>query len=387
MHVAEAVAQRVRIPLPAPVSHPVRTFEHREHLLVRVRTADGVEGLGCCLQDLSAAPALEAATELLFPMVLGRRLGELRAVWRDLYRGTVRAGRRGAVLHALSAVDIALWDALAKTAGLPLHELLGGARTSVPCYASGGYYHPGDGLEGLEREVAGYVEQGFRAVKMKIGRLGVRAERERVRVVREVLGDDRELFVDANQAYEAVDDAVALCRAIEPFDVGFFEEPFAVDDVEAFVRLRARTAIPLATGELESTRWGFHELVVRGAVDVVQPDVTVCGGITEFLQVAAQAAAAGIPVAPHYHWDLHLPLACAVPGVRILEKFEGTGVKALDHVLAEPYAVDGDGALHVRPVPGHGMAFDDAMVARYLVEERVLREDAVAGRSAEALLA
>ena len=368
MRITEATVEHLQIPLPAPVSHPVRTMTYREHLLVRLRGEDGSVGTGFCLQDLSAAPAFAAATEFLLPLVVGEDTDRARALSERMYLQTVRGGRRGNVLHALSAIDIALWDLRARAVGLPLRHLLGGYRDSVPCYASGGYYYEEEGIRRLREEFERYLESGFRAVKMKTGRLSIPEEVERVRAVRETVGPEVTLMIDANQAFTRVEECADFCRRIEDCDIAFFEEPFSADEPQAFLRLRERTTIPLATGEVESTRWAFGELIRNGVVDFVQPDVTVCGGVTEFVEIAAIAGEAGVGVAPHYHWDIHLQLACARPEVRILEKFEGTAVKSFDLVLAAPLAVNAEGELEAPAGPGHGIEFDEEAVARYRVD-------------------
>lgn len=365
MRISEATVEHVRIPLPAPVSHPVRTMTFREHLLVRLRGEDGTVGTGFCLQDLSAGPAFAAATDFLLPLVVGADTGEARRIHERMYLQTVRGGRRGNVLHALSAIDIALWDLRARAAGLPLRELIGGYREAVPAYASGGYYYEEEGIRRLREEFERYLESGFRNVKMKTGRLSIPEEVERVQAVRETIGPDVRLMIDANQAFIRVEECAEFCRRVEEFDITFFEEPFSVDEPQAFLRLRERTSIPLATGEVESTRWAFGELIRRGVVDYVQPDVTVCGGVTEFLEICALASESGVGVAPHYHWDIHVQLACARPEVRIIEKFEGTAVKSFDLVLANPFAINSEGELEAPAGNGHGIEFDEDAVDRY----------------------
>jgi D-arabinonate dehydratase len=372
MRIAEATVEYLQIPLPAPVRHPVRTIEFRPHLLVRLRSEDGVEGTGFCLQDLTAASAMAAASELLLPQVVGADAANVRAIADNLYKQSVRNGRRGAAMHALSAIDIALWDLRARTAGMPLRHLIGGYRDAVPCYASGGYYYETDGEKRLREEFEGYLESGFRHVKMKTGRLSNAEEAARVRNVREAIGPEIGLMIDANQAFTRVEECADFCRRVEEFDVAFFEEPFSADEPQAFLRLRERTSIPLATGEVESTRWAFGELIRRGVVDYVQPDVTACGGVTEFLEIAALAGEAGVGIAPHYHWDIHLQLACARPEVRILEKFEGTAVKSFDLVLTDPFEVNAEGELEAPDGPGHGIGFDEDAVARYRVDSATL---------------
>lgn len=365
MKIVRATVRQVRVPLPKPVSFSIKTLHHRENIIVELETEDGATGTGFCLQDNSASAARDALENDLLPSVIGTDARQIRRIWETMFRQSVRAGRRGSLLHALSAVDIALWDLLARSTDLPLHELLGSYRSSVPAYASGGYYHEGESLERLEEEISGYLEKGFGAVKIKVGRLSLREEQERVRLVRELIGPERRLMVDANQAYRDVESAAALCRRIEPYDISWFEEPFAVDEVESFVRLKTKTSIPLATGEVEATRWAFKELIHRGAVDIIQPDATVCGGITEWLQIVAFASAWGVPVAPHYHWDLHVQLGCVSPQVSLLEKFEGTNVKNLDLILERPVNVDDTGHLRVPDGAGHAISFNQEAVERW----------------------
>lgn len=372
MKITRIRTQWLRIPLPRPVGWSIKTLTHREHLLVRIESDAGIEGVGFCLQDISGRAAKAALDDLLVPMVLGQDPRDITRIWERMYWQTVRAGRRGNLLHALSAVDIALWDHQAKLAGMPLYKLLGAYREEVPAYASGGYYYEGlDMLTKLEEEVRGYMEQGFKAVKMKIGRLDIDSEVQRVKLVREIIGPDVRLMVDANQAYLDVNECVKLCKRIEEYDITWFEEPMPVDMVEAHVRLRKQTSIPLATGEVAATRWEFQELIRSGAIDYIQPDATMCGGVSEWLRIAALAGAQGVSVAPHYHWDIHVHLGCATREVVILEKFVGTDVKNFDLVIKNPRQLTSNGTLVPPSGPGLGIEWDEEAIKKYLVEEKV----------------
>lgn len=373
MKITEVTTQWLRIPLPNPVGFSVKTLTHREHLLVRVRSDAGVEGVGFCLQDVSGKAAKAALDELLVPMMIGEDPRDIAKIWERLYWQTVRAGRRGNLLHALSAIDIALWDHQAKLAGMPLYKLLGAYREEVPCYASGGYYYDGmEMLPKLDQEVRGYLEQGFTAIKMKIGRLSARQEVERVQLVREIIGPDVKLMIDANQAYLDVNSCMELCRRVEQFDITWFEEPLPVDMVEAHVRLRKQTSIPLATGEVAATRWEFQDLIRSGALDYVQPDATMCGGVSEWLKIAALASAQGVSLAPHYHWDIHVHLACVSRDVTILEKFVGTDVKNFDLIMNNPRQVTSHGTLTPPEGTGLGIDYNEEAIREYLVEEAVI---------------
>jgi D-arabinonate dehydratase len=289
-----------------------------------------------------------------------------------MYTQTVRAGRRGNLVHALGAMDIALWDHFGKLTRQPLHKLLGGYRDEVPCYASGGYYYDDQApMQSLENELKTYLSMGFSAFKMKIGRLSPPQEVERVRLARQMLGPERLLMLDANQAFRNISDVMSFVRKVQDYDIYWLEEPLPVDMVEGMARLRSLCPIPLATGEVEATRWAFSELLERRAVDVIQPDATACGGISEWMRIVALADIYGVPVAPHYHWDVHVQLGCAFPEVVMLEKFVGTDVKNFDRVLAEPLQVTKSGGLRPPEGPGLGVQLDEEAVHRYLVHETV----------------
>lgn len=372
MKIVRITTQLVRVPLATPVGFSVKTFTHRDHLLVRVLSDDGVEGVGFCLQDHSGRPAQAAVDDLLAPLILGEDPTNIRWLWERMYNQTVRAGRRGNLIHALSAVDIALWDRLGKATGQPLYKLLGGYRNEVPCYASGGYYFEGeDPIESLEREISTALDMGFRAFKMKIGRLPESEEVERVRVAREMLGDLRLLMLDANQAFHNIREVMSFVKRVEQYDIYWLEEPLRADELEAMARLREICPIPLATGEVEATRWAFWELLDRHAVDVIQPDATACGGITEWMRIVSLADVYGTSVAPHYHWDIHVHLGCAFPEVVMLEKFLGTHIKNFDLILANPMKTTPSGTLTVPESAGTGVCFDEEMVRNYLVSENI----------------
>lgn len=373
MKITKVITQWVRIPLERPVGWSIKTLHHREHLLVRVQSDQGIEGVGFCLQDISGKAAKAAVDDLLAPMLIGEDPRDIAKIWDKMYWMTVRAGRRGNLLHALSAVDIALWDHQAKMAEMPLHKLLGSYREEVPCYASGGYYY--EGLEifsKLEEEIQGYMDQGFKAVKVKVGRLDPAQEAKRVKIVRDVIGPDVKLMIDANQAYLDVNECLDLCHRVEKYDIMFFEEPLPMDMVEAYNRLKRQTSIPLATGEVGATRWEFQEFIKQGSLDYIQPDATQCGGVSEWLKIGNLASAQGVTLAPHYHWDIHVHLGCATREVGILEKFVGTDVKNFDLLMHNPREVTKQGTLVPPEAPGLGIEWNEDAVKKYLMDEKVI---------------
>ncbi|MCL7749510.1 mandelate racemase/muconate lactonizing enzyme family protein [Halalkalibacter alkaliphilus] len=378
MKITKVISQWVRIPLENPVGFSIKTLKHREHLMVRIQSDAGIEGVGFCLQDTSAKPAKAVVDELLGPMLIGEDPRDIAKLWDRMYFQTVRAGRRGNVLVALSAIDIALWDHQAKAAGMPLHKLLGSFRDEVPCYASGGYYYEGaDMFPRLEQEIRSYVNLGYKAIKIKVGRLDASTEAKRVALTRDIIGPDIKLMVDANQSYLDVNECMDLCKRIEEHDITFFEEPMPMDMIEGYNRLKRQTSIPLATGEIGATRWEFQEMIKQGCLDYVQHDATQCGGVSEWMKITTLAGAQGVTVAPHYFWDVHVHLACAAREVAYVEKFIGTDVTNFDLVISNPYQLTPRGTLAPPNSLGLGIEWDEEAIKHYLMEESIIDQTTV----------
>jgi D-arabinonate dehydratase len=355
----------IRIPLSRPVGIALGSIAHRDYNLCRARTASGIVGVGYARGGDLVHVALDGQ---LAPLLRGRPADLIEETWDDLYRSTLQLGRRGAVLRAISAVDIALWDIRCRRHGTPLWRLLGGGRDRVPCYASGGYYSDGNTIDALRTEAKRYESLGFTAMKIKIGALSVDEDLARVDAVLDAVGGSLTLMVDANTGYEG-SFATAARAALELSrrNVDWLEEPFGPDNLEDSARLAKTKVIAIAAGEQESTRWGFRGLLRERAVDVAQPDVTVVGGISEWLRVAELAATADLPLAPHYFPEVHAQLASAVPETRWVEYFlRETDIVNFDDVLAEPLSVM-DGHIVLGDEPGVGLRLDERAVARYRV--------------------
>jgi D-arabinonate dehydratase len=367
MKIADVEAFAVSIPLPAPVSDAVRRITHRDHLIVRIRTEDGLEGTGFTLGYDASRAMVTLVDDILAPLMKNADALHSEAIWSEMYRQSIQAGRRGAMLRAMSAIDIALWDLRGKAARMPVMHLLGVHSTKLRCYATGGYYRDGQTIDELVREMAGYVEKGFDAVKLKVGRLPPREDAARFRAVRQELGDEIEILLDANGAWPDATVAIAALRRFEEYRPYWIEEPVRADNVAAMTRIAAALDTPVATGELESTRWAFADLLERKAADILQPDVTVVGGVGEWLKVAHMAAALDVPIAPHYNWDLHTQLMATVPNGLFIEYFvRGADVKVFDELLANPI-YPCNGYISPRTDPGFGLQFRDDQISRYRV--------------------
>lgn len=269
-------------------------------------------------------------------------------------------------MRAISTVDIALWDVKAKAAEMPLHKLLGGHSESVPSYASGGYYRDEKGHEALRGEMRRYLDEGHDIVKMKVGRLSAAEEVERVAAVRDEIGDERTLLLDANGVWGSSTEALRNCRAFEPYDPYFIEEPVMIDRVDTMAEVNDGIDYPVATGELEGTRHNFARLVDSGAATILQPDVTVCGGITEWLKIAHYASAYDVQIAPHYNWNIHASLLGAIENGLWVEYFyRDMDVKAFDDVVADPVKPGNDGSIELPDRPGHGVPLDKDALAKF----------------------
>jgi L-alanine-DL-glutamate epimerase-like enolase superfamily enzyme len=297
---------------------PARTWL----VVVELEDADGVTGVG------TAGFGNPAAVEILRQLerlVIGRVPTDVAQIWEVMYRSTLNIGRRGVVLHAISAIDIALWDLLGKQLGLPVHSLLGGKqRPSLPAYAS--WLYATEDLDALAAEAASWAGQGFTAVKQRLsngpadGRAGISKNVALVRTVVDAVGPDVDVMADAYMSWD-VGYAVRCIRAIEDEGIRlrWIEEPTIPDDVRGLARIRAAVSTPVAAGEHEATRFGFRDLVTAGAVDVLQPDVNRLGGITEARRVWALGETFGLDVVPHLGFAHNAQLAAASLATPLLE--------------------------------------------------------------------
>ncbi len=326
---AELWEREKDLPLVTPLSgypeyrHPYASWYWDPALTLVVLTADdGRVGLGWTEDGVAAARAI--IDRHLARFVLGRSPFDVERLWDVMYRASIPYGRSGSALEAIAALDIALWDLMGQATGRPVYELLGGAcRPAVTLYASA--LHP-VGEARVADEVRGYVAAGYRTVKGRFpcgpadGLAGMAANEAHVRTMREAAGPEIAIAVDAYMGWDAAY-ARAMCRRLERYDLAWIEEPVLPDDVAGYAAVRAATAIPIAGGEHEFSRWGFARLFDAGAVDIAQPDLHRCGGFTEGRRIAALAAARGLSVINHTYSLPHVHFAMATPNCPVLEHF------------------------------------------------------------------
>jgi L-alanine-DL-glutamate epimerase-like enolase superfamily enzyme len=366
--IAEVTAKTVRIPLPEPTRFSTRVVTHREYVLVWLRGDDGSEGFGYAYAGDSAGRWLTAAVaELIAPWLVGRDVGDIVHNHDAIEQQFLLVARGGGFARALSAVDIAAWDLLARRAGLPLRQLLGGTATEVSAYASGGYHREGDPERLVAEEVEHYLELGFRDYKMKVGRLSLAEDLARVKAARRTLGSSGRLALDANNAWRSAAEALRAAHTFAECDIWWFEEPLAPDDVEGHATVRHGSPMPVATGELLAGRAGFAQLLRREAVDILQPDAGVMGGVTEWLRVAAAAATFDVEVAPHWHANLHAQLAAATPNCLTVEYFASDShIYNFEELVANPLSIV-EGRIALDDEAGIGVRLDMDAVAHYEV--------------------
>jgi L-alanine-DL-glutamate epimerase-like enolase superfamily enzyme len=355
----------IRIPLRHPVAISGVTFSDREYNLVRIDTDQGVSGFGYAR---GGALVHEAVARALAPLILGSDPFGIEVLWQAMWEATVLIGRRGAVLRAISMVDIALWDLKAKVLELPLYRLLGGSKGEVPAYVSAAYYRQGDSPEAVAEEVVGCVERGFRAVKMRVGGRPLGDDIARVQAVRRAIGNDIDLMVDANFGYNDHVLGLRAGRAFQEQGVKWLEEPTEPDNLLGSAQIAAALDMAIATGESEGSRFGFRDIIAKGAADILQPDATVVGGVSEWMKVAALASAHHLRIAPHYFWEVHAHLVAATPAAFTVEYFEReSDLVNFDDVLKEPFRPV-NGLLRLPERPGIGWVIDEDAISRFRIQ-------------------
>jgi D-arabinonate dehydratase len=370
-----------------PYASAAGVQSRRGALLVEVETDAGIVGIGEA--GLGGGATAAVIDKVLMPLLIGEDPLLIEALWQKMFARTRQFGRRGVVLHAISGLDIALWDIAGKAAQLPLYRLLGGARDRVEAYASGGFYQEGKSAASLAKEAADYRARGFKGMKMKVGRnpstqthlrqligqtsfceVDPAEDIRRVAAVREALGPDLKLMVDANCAWSPAF-AIEMGRAMEPYNLYWIEEPVATDDIEGSVEVARALHTPIAGYETENGLYGFRELIGRGAVDIVQLDLAWSGGFSECRRIAAYAGAHHRMVAPHAFAGAVLLLAslhfaAAIPNGLSLEWDQNPNA-IRDELLTERLRLEADGTVRPPERPGLGIELDRAAVERYRI--------------------
>jgi L-alanine-DL-glutamate epimerase-like enolase superfamily enzyme len=367
VRVTEIETRLYRIPPPIRIQDSIQRVSYWEWLVTRVSTDAGLHGTGFAYTNGFGGTAIrELVDTYVAPLVRGQDARDVERLWTRCWWELHALGSGGLTRLALAAVDIALWDLLAQQARVPLYRLLGGARDRIRAYGSGINAHL-DG-EPLLDQMRGFLDRGYRAVKMKVGRDDPGEDVERVGAVRGLVGSETLLMLDANQKWTA-GEAVRRGQQLARFSPFWLEEPVLADDRAAHRHVRRGAGIPVAAGETMYTRYEFADFLRDGALDVVQADIVRVGGFTEWLKIAKLAESFNLPVAPHFLLELSVHALCGVSNGLILEDLQGGSLTDLG-VLAEPIRVEG-GELRPSARPGHGIVLDEAALRRYQVTGKV----------------
>ncbi len=387
MKIKSVEATWLHVPIPEERQH-VSDFGRMtsfDSVLVRIETECGIVGHGEAKEEVGSAGNCHAIVALinrkLGPLITGQDPRDIARLWEGMYNGTRDhyaldhgrvfpvLGRRGITICAISGIDIALWDILGLSLSAPVWRLLGGRKAArMPAYASGGW---ADAAK-IGEQLNGYLAQGgFKSVKMRVGVIdgAVPASVRRVKAARDAIGPDVGLMCDAHGTY-SVTEAKQFCRQVEDCNLTWLEEPVTADDKRGMAEVRASTSVPIAAGESEFNRFDFRDLAELRAVDIFQPDLAICGGITEAMRIAAIASSFNLRLAPHL-WTgapafaAGMHVAAASPAGFILEY--SVAANPLLHELAEEKFSVKDGMIEIPERPGLGLTINRDFVKRYAV--------------------
>jgi L-alanine-DL-glutamate epimerase-like enolase superfamily enzyme len=388
MLITDVTTIKLRYDMPVAMADAIHYMPNRPTLLVQVHTDEGITGLGEAAVYGGFLESIEAIIlGELRQTILGQDPFKVEKLWQMMATRAQQRGRRGMLMMAISGIDIALWDIVGQATRTPLYRLLGGYRDTLATYASAGFYAQDKDAAALANEIAGYVERGFRYVKIKVGRnpevmlnplhempaadyatATLEEDVERVRTVREAIGPQVRLALDANNAWTP-SVALRFMREVERFDIYWLEEPVATDDIEGSALVAHQLDTPVSGYETETGLPGFRELITRRAVDIVQPDVIWTGGITECRKVAALAQAYGLPVIPHVFSSAVSSIAnmhfiASIPNGGLLE-FDQNPNPLRSELLERPIEITREGTVSLPDRPGLGVTLNQETIERY----------------------
>lgn len=348
-------------------------YSERKICIVKITTDSGHVGWG---EGYGVADVIKAGIDYLSHLIIDKDPLDVETLWQLMYRKTLDYARRGVLVASISAIDIALWDLKGKILEQPIYVLLGGKkRDSIIPYATGLYFKEDQNLiQSLCNEAKGYTQLGYKAIKMKVG-LGVQQDLEHIAAVREAIGTEIHLMIDANHAYN-LREATELARAVEKFNIFWFEEPLSPEYYDQYKELRTNTVIPISGGECEYMRYGFQQLFSSKSVDIAQPDICSTGGLTEAKKIATLASVYGIEIVPHT-WGTGIAFAAAthfianldVPPGRLREAVcfieKDCTENGLREALTSSNSEIMNGVLNIDNSPGLGITVNEDVIKEY----------------------
>ncbi len=365
MIVSKVVTTRLRIPYPDPPNFLGKPAAERELLIVEIQTRAGITGMGYLQPLAGGLNTLDTCIhEMLVPVITGQRIcaddgsSNVEALWSKMWDATFIQGRMGITVMALSAIDIALWDAFGKLHAAPLYSLWGGTAEPLPIYGSGCFR--GFGQQGMIERAQAFVADGFSAIKMQVAHLfDADQDVANLAAMRTALGDEIEIMADVNQGWDA-DTAIATGKRLEPFRLHWLEEPVSADDFDGYRRVAEALDIPIVGGENHFTHRDMKVFLDEGFLPVLQPDV-MRGGFTELRHIARLAESTGIRIAPHLFHELMTHLNASIGNASWLEYMGWADDLFIDPV--PPVA----GFVTPPERPGHGLEFNPRVIQRYRI--------------------
>jgi L-alanine-DL-glutamate epimerase-like enolase superfamily enzyme len=345
-------------------------------ILVRMHTDEGIEGIGIATSYTPIEAAIKAFNTGIADLIIGADPLAPERLYQKLFALTSqrlafeKGWSREAIIRICAAVDIAAWDVVGKAAGLPLYRLFGGYRNEVPCYVTCAYYRDGKDLAELRDEIEMLKAQGHRGFKGKVGGAPLAEDIERMALVREIIGEDRDLMIDVNRGWDLAT-AIEAARLLEPLKPRWLEEPVRWADDRRELKLLARhTRIPLSAGESELTSYGCRALLEEEAIQILQFDCTMMGGFTEGRKLAALCELNHVQVAPHHDCFIHAHIVAASPAGCIVESFTDPERDPLQAELFEDPPRIANGRLTLKEQPGLGLTLSEAALRKF--GERIL---------------
>ena len=318
MKVVKLETRPIVVALKDPIISALGPISSCGVVLIRLHTSDGVVGENLVFTlNNRRTRVLHSMVDELADLVVGQDAGHIAGFWARAWKDMNFFGQKGIPVMGISAIDGALWDAAAKSAGLPLYRMLGGAQDRVPVYHSGGLWLHRS-VDQLAHDAQEMVQQGFNAVKMRLGSPDPAVDVQRVRAVREAIGTHVKLMADANQGLTETQ-AIRLGRMLEEYQLAWFEEPLPAWDLEGLARVSAALDTPIASGETEYARYGFRRMIELRSADVLMPDLQRSGGVSEFMRVSQMAAAYDIPVSSHLFPEMSIQVLGALSNALFLE--------------------------------------------------------------------
>jgi len=345
-------------------------------ILVRIYTDEGIDGFGLATSYTPIDFAVKAFKSGIGDLIIGEDPLAPERVYKKLFALTTsrlaseKGWSREAVIRISSAIDIALWDIVGKTAGLPLYRIFGGFRSEVPAYVTCGYYRDGKDDAELRDEVQKLVDQGHTGFKSKVGGLPLERDIERMALIREVIGDKRDLMIDVNRAWD-LETAIKGAQLLEPLNPRWLEEPVRwEDDRRALKLLSNKTRIPLSGGESELTSYGCRAMIEEQAIQILQFDCTMFGGFTEGRKMAGLCELNHVQVAPHHDCFIHAHIVAGSPAGCIVEAFTDPERDPLKAELFEDPPIIKNGMMTLKEQPGLGLTLSEAAMKKF--SERII---------------